>query len=197
MKIAFCLLALLCGFAGVARADEKPPFKTTKSVTALLKLKEQCDNPDASQQLAWPSSVTETEFIRCQAIEELKAEKDGLPSVRRELGTAQGEYRQMLAVALAFLGDKDAVAPAAKVMLDADKPAARVVAASMLSRIGDKSLVEPFKRAMTDNFKRERGGCLGPEMLIYPVRMFADSGLARLGLSREEIRKLGDWQIVS
>ncbi len=200
MKFALCLLALSCGAVGFARAAEKPPVKTTKPapvLQTLQKLKAQCDNPNAAQQLAWPSSVSETEFIRCQAIEELKAEKDGLENVRRELGTAKGEYRQMLVIALAVLGDKDAIAPAAKVMLSADKPAARVVAASMLARIGDKSLIESFKQAMTDEFQRERGGCLGPEMMIYPVRMFAFSGLVKLGLSREEIRKLGDWQVVS
>lgn len=197
MKFAICFLILLCGCVVGARADDNLSAKMEESAVALQKLKEQCDNPHASQELAWPSSVSKTELLRCQAIEKLKAQENGAQVVRNALQKAKGEYHQMLIIALAALSDKDFLLPAAKLMLNSEHSAVRVVAASELSRLSDETLIEPFKQAMKDEFERQRGGCLGPELMIYPVRMIAASALAQLGLSREEIQRLGDWQVAS
>ena len=100
----------------------------------------------------------------------------------------------MLTITMAVLGDKAAVNLAAQLMLNSDKPAVRIVAALELRRLKDKTLLEPFKRAMTDSFKRQRGGCLGPEMMIFPVRTIASDALVDLGMSLEEVRRFGDWR---
>jgi hypothetical protein len=163
---------------------------------ALRRLKSECDNPKVSNESQWTSYSSRTEFLRRQCIGDLKPlGAVGLAAVRRELVGAKGEYRQMLTVALAALGDQGAMAQTVTLMLHAEKPAVRFVAAAELSKLENKALIEPFKQALRDQFKRRDGSCvqIGNGM-IYPVRLIASGALVRLGVPLDEVRKIGDWR---
>lgn len=188
-----------------ALAAETPPAVVPKRQpnavakdprNALQKLKSECDNPKVSNESQWTSYSSQTESLRRQCIRDLKPlGAIGLASVRGELVAAKGEYRKMLTVALAALGDKAAIAPTVALMLHAQKPAVRFVAAAELSQLRDKALIKPFKQALGDPFKRRDGGCvqIGNGM-IYPVRLIASDALVHLGVPLDEVRKMGEWR---
>ena len=110
---------------------------------------------------------------------------------RRELEQAQGEYREMLTIALAALGDEPAVIEASDLMLHSKRAPVRVCAAWELRALADKRTVEYFKRALHDPYQRQDGSCVPiGDGMVYPVRVFATDGLVQLGMPLEEVRKL-------
>ena len=192
MKTKIYLLVLL-SLQIAAYSAEKPIEASKKAKIALQKLKEQSDNPKLSNESEWISYLSKTELARRQSIRELKSlGETGVTAVRQELKTAKGEYQQMLIIALAALGDKAAVSETAELMLKAEKHAVRVVAAAELRGLKNKELIESFKKALSDSFKRRDGSCVYPK-IIYPVRVIASDALVDLGLSLEEVRKIGIW----
>ena len=185
MKAKIYLLAVLLMVQSLASSAEQPTTVTQRAKTALQKLKEQCDNPRVSNESYWTSYASNTELLRRQSIRDLKPLGEvGLAAVRRESASAKGEYRQMLSVVLAALGDKEAVPQTVKLMLQANRPAVRFVAAAELGGLKNKQLIDPFKR--------RDGSCVEPR-IIYPVRLVASGALTDLGLTLEEVRKIGVW----
>ncbi|RYX82906.1 hypothetical protein EON83_17525 [bacterium] len=147
----------------------EPPTRAVGDIGGILnRLKSECDNPKVSNDAQWISYCSETELKRMQCIATLKsAGTTGETQVRQELGGAKGEYLQMLVVTLAAMGDNDSIWQAGQLMLRAKLPAVRVCAALELSRLKDKRLVGPFKQALSDQFERRDGSCVGPGM-IFP-----------------------------
>ncbi len=173
-----------------AWAADAPPQPVRSSTEVLNDLKKECDNPKVSNESYFTSYLSKTELNRSKYIGELKAMGDvAVSSVRQELPPAKGEYKQMLVVALAALGDNTAIWQASRLMLKAQLPAVRVCAAHELRKLQDKRLIEPFKQAFSDTFQRMDGSCVNKRM-IYPVRLIASSALVKLGIPFEEIQKL-------
>lgn len=190
-RVSRSVLALgTIAFAAAADASLPPVNKVAQ---ALKKLKSECDNPKVSNESYWTSYCSATELKRCYYIAELKSAGEmAVPEVQRELSAAKSEYREMLVVALAALGDNTSIWQAGRLMLRAKRPAVRVSAASELRRLQDKRLMEPFKQALRDPFKRMDGACVN-RGVIYPVRLIASGGLVALGMPLEEVQKLGKW----
>ena len=193
MKIKTYLFAVLLIAQSLAYSAEPLTTPVQKAKIALQQLKEQCDNPKVSNDSQWTSFASKTETVRRQSIHDLKSLGDvGFAAVHSEVRTAKNEYKQMLTVTLAALGDKDAVPETAKLMLQAEKPAVRFVAAAELRGLKNEELMPSFKKALSDPFKRRDGSCVGPR-IIYPVRLVASDALVDLGMQLEEVRKIGIW----
>ena len=185
------LLALMISPGATHPANTSLP--TLSIVASLSKLKLECDRSHLSNESRWTSYLSATEVERGDCIANLKTAREAaLPQVRKELETAKGEYKEMLTIALAALGDEAALNQTGELMLKAQKPAVRVCAARELRRLKNKGLIEPFKQALADPFKRSDTSCLKRGM-IYPVRLIASDALVDLGLSLDEVRKLGQW----
>lgn len=70
-------------------------------------------------------------------------------------------------------------------------PAVRVCAAHELRRLKDPRMIDHFKKALKDPYKRRAGACVRrAEGLIYPVRGIASAALLDLAVPFSEIRKL-------
>lgn len=195
----FLLAAIV--IAGMARApqcawaqESREPLRSGASASeALSFLKKECDDPKMSNGCEWTSYCSATELARFRCIKQLKSLGDEAQGeARREMVAAKGEYKQMLTVTLAAFGDSTSIWQAGQLMLHARLPAVRVCAAMELSRRKDSRMLEPFKLALADGFKRRDGSCVSHGM-IYPVRLIASDALVDLGMSLEDVRKIGLW----
>jgi hypothetical protein len=187
------LLFVLLVFQGVVWSGERPSPPPVTPGDLLKKLKGECDNPKISNESYWTSYASETEMKRTDCINQLKSTgQRAVPLIRQEITTAKGEYKQMLTIALAAFGDNTAIWQTGRLMLKAEKPAVRFCAARQLQKLDDKRLIGPFKQALSDPFKRMSGVCVNPGM-IYPVRVIASDALVGLGMTPDEVRKIGTW----
>src|SRR6266513_2475013 len=166
-------LIVLLALVGISLAEEKPPQDQARS--ALARLKAECDVAGQSNSSLWTSYVSATEKARHEIIAQLKSlGAEIVPFVRAEFQHGKGEYREMLTLALAALGDDAALLSAADVLLVSERPAVRVCAAWQLRGVKDKRTIEQLKKALRDSYKRQDGGCVRiGEGMIYPVRIIA------------------------
>lgn len=195
LLLAAVAMALVTSAPQPVRAQaSRAPLRSDAGVSEVLQyLKSECDNPKVSNECAWTYYASETELARFRCIKQLKSMGDDAQAqVRRELATAKGEYRQMLTIALAAFGDNSSIYQSGQLMLHARLPAVRVCAAGELRRLKDSRMLEPFKLALADGFKRRDGSCVSRGM-IYPVRLIASDALVDLGMSLEEVRRIGLW----
>ena len=164
----------------------------------LQKLQKECENPTLTGQSR--DYVSVTEWIRHECVTNLKSlGPEIIPEVRKHADDhAVGVYKDMLTIALAALGDDSATTNAAQLMLESTNATIRVCAAFELRKTKNKKLIEPFKKALNDTYKRPSGMDVGSGdriKLIYPVRIIASDALVELGVPFEEVRKLrGDYE---
>lgn len=167
------------------------PAALMKVRFALGWLKAECDFPGQPAE-AMGSFISSPESHRLEAIWSLKsAPNEAVVEIRRDSLSAPPEYKQMLTIALAVLGDPQALTNACELMLKSDKPAVRVCAAAALRRLAKKEALESFKQALHDPYKRRNRDCAPIAYeFYYPVRYIASSAVVELGVPFEEVQKI-------
>jgi hypothetical protein len=189
LRLAMFLVALL-SVAQHCKAEENAVLM--KASEALTRLRAECDVPGQTNAAVWTAYVSATEKARHEVIAQLKTLGGEIAvEVRRELEHARGEYREMLVITLAALGDEKAVTQASELMLHSERPAVRVCAAWELRGLKDKRTLAYFKQALQDPYKRKDGSRVQiADGMVYPVRIIASDALVDLGVPFDEVRKL-------
>jgi len=150
----------------------------------LAELEAECAQPKTPDKPVWTSYLSETERIRWRIMTALQEQKAiAIRAIQADYATAKGEYRDMLTVTLASLGESNAVAQATNLLLSAKSPAVRICAAKALRDAKDKTAIPALKVAMRDPYRREDGGCVKiGDGMCYPVRIVASCALADMGV---------------
>ena len=118
-------------------------------------------------------------LILVRGLSELGAK--ALPDVRLAAEGAEGITREHLLVALAYMGDKDALPEVRLLVTGSSDPAVRMDAARALGIVKDKQAVPVLVEALRDDFEVNARNSLH-EYSAYPVREQAAGALDLLGI---------------
>ncbi len=111
---------------------------------------------------------------------------DAIPELRKAAADASGELQSHLLIALAYLGDQQAVPQVRDLVTGASDPTVRMDAARALGQAGDADAIPQLETALQDDYVVTGTGDLGPYTL-YPVREQAAGALRALGMTVERL----------
>ena len=175
----------------VAKAKHYSEEETSTLENILKLMRCECDIEKSWEQTEWTSYLSPSECTRLKllkAIPKLKDFKKEL--VVDEIKNATGEYREMLFLMLAIVGDNAAYEETKTLLLESKYPSVRILSGMSLRMLNKKDSIDCLKKALNDSFRRADGSCTSQGRLIYPVRLVASDALVTLGFPFEKVRKL-------
>jgi len=176
--------------AGRALKRDRVPEMRARAKALLAELRREALHPTKPDEPAWPSSASQAEVTIGRCLNRLS--KLGSPVrdlVEAAAKDAEGDHARVLDMALARLGDQARVAKVADHLIASESHTVRYCAAITLRLLRDRSSIPALRKALRDPYQRERGSCIAPREMVYPVRAVAAGALVDLGEDPKETRK--------
>lgn len=180
-------LLVLVGVAAIARwqVPSVTPPSSTIVHSLLNQLEAECDLTTPGNDYEF-YPVPATEARRRHLIQELQAAgPSALPQIRTRLQqTGDQEFREMLDLAAAALGDEAGLARAARLLAWSPSPAVRMEAVRVLRQLRDPRSTEWLQTALQDERFVMNCGCGAPPERYYPIRTVAEIALLEMKVPR-------------
>ncbi|HEY2574360.1 MAG TPA: hypothetical protein VGH65_09830 [Verrucomicrobiaceae bacterium] len=169
--------------------DESAAPARVEARELLSALDRESDPQSPDNNYEWLINSSPTEARRMAILSRLRElGAPALAEVRdQRLRQHEIESSEMLTVAAAELGDKDAVLEAARIMVWSSFPAVRISASEVLCNLKDARTSDWFFLALDDDRSVHNDACNSQRELFYPVRATAQMALRDFGYSEENI----------